>query len=346
MQFLAIKDSLKLSELSGIVGARNIDSILNLNQTPRVPNIGQAFKNTCNNVINTYKQPTPSGEVPTVSWQRKQSLLNQLSTSSDVFEVAAMQGEDGWILLSELSTLSSHLRIPESVVLPDSADVIGNNVPVSNTVYTRVMEDLSRPPHTINADVFGEYSTIRPSLSAYSGGADSGAAFSEFQIPWGKVSLYSSLSDDSRDIPVYPEELSDKKTATYTQMPDMLYQYEPWQIYTGSGPRSNSYTFNFHRDMWSGDHTIEVGGANDLIRFCEANCYPRYQGSAVYTSLVTLYINGKDLITGVMTDVSVDWSGPLGQDGWYLMCKLVITITEVATEALNYDAIRTKPLIG
>lgn len=345
MQLLQIADDLKLSELSDLVGSRNIDSVLNANQLQRTPNIGEAFKTRCTNTITDFLTPTETGEIKEVTWQRKQSILNRLSPDSDIFEAAALQGDNGWILLSELGTLPQHLRMPDDVVLSDASDVLGNNQPVSSEVYDKVSTSLATPPHTIDSSLFGEYSAISSPGIFYTDKSTSGDTLSEFPIPWGAITLYSSLSNENRDFPVYPEEVSDKVEANYITMPDMLYQYEPWQVYASSGPRNNTYRFKFHRDMWNGDHNIENNGANELIRFCMANCYPEYKGSAVYTSTVTLYVRGHNLITGVLTDVDVNWSGPIGHDGWYLMCELSLTIIEVSPEPLDYERIRAKLLI-
>ena len=99
-----------------------------------------------------------------------------------------------------------------------------------------------------------------------------------------------------------------------------------------------------HRDMWSGDHSD--GKANELIRFCEACCYPRFNGAAVNSGTVTLYIKGQPLISGIIEDVTVHWDGPILQDGWYGHFTLEITITEIASRALNYDVVKSMPLIG
>ncbi|MCM1222697.1 MAG: hypothetical protein NC548_50395, partial [Lachnospiraceae bacterium] len=134
--------------------------------------------------------------------------------------------------------------------------------------------------------------------------------------------------------------------ANYDTMPDLLYQYEPWQIYKGSGPRTVTYDFDIHRDMWSGDH--RDGKCNELIRFCQANCYPKFQGASVQTAAVSLYILGEKHITGIMTDVKVAWDeeSPIGLDGFYLHLNLSLTITEVSDEALTYETIQQKGLIG
>ena len=342
MQFLTITESTRLSELADAVGSTNVDSVLSCNQLTRSADIGKQFQELCNQCITDFMTPDEEGNVQEVTQQRKLSLLNQYTGDSDVFEAAALQSDLGWILLSQLGTFPQRLQIPPKILIPDSIAVLGNGIPVAETIYKKTIASLQTPPYTIDPGIFSEYSSMQPAVISQP--IVPSSSFSEFPIPWGKITLYSSLSDSSVDFPVYPEEVSDSVKANYTEMPELLYQYEPWNIYTSSGPRSNTYKFKFHRDMWNGDHTL--GGANELVRFCMANCYPKYKGSAVYTALVTLYINGEDVITGIMTEVSPTWSGPLGQDGWYLVCDLSITITEVAQQPLNFESVRRKPLIG
>lgn len=334
MQFLDVPRNMTLLELNNTVGARNVDSILHINNTKRVPKIGEEFYSVCQNAIEGVKD---------IDWQRKASLLNTMTDDSDVFETAALMGNTAWRVYSVMNTFPGKMRIPDGLVLKGSENLIGDGIHLSRTVYETAMEMLRTYPHVIDPGVFNEYSTIKPSRiltdELYSTGV-----FQWFRIPWGEVTLYSSLSDSAIDFPVFPEELGDAVHANYTTMPDLIYQYEPWQLYTGSGPRSNTYTFDFHRDMWTGDHND--GKANQLIRFCMANCYPDYNGAAVNTSLVTLYIHGYKLIEGVLTDVGVSWDGPLGHDYWYLHCKLELSITEVSPIPLNHTTMLNKPLIG
>lgn len=334
MQFLSISRSTTLTELADLVGPRNVDAILAINDLPRVPQIGVAFYASCEDVVSSSSD---------VDWQRKSTVLNTFTQDSDVFESAALMGASGWKVLSAKGTFPTMLRVPETVKLPDSTQLIGNGIGVSSTVYKQTMQSLQTPPHHIDPAIFNEYSTIKPARLVDMA-ALSSDPFQWFKLPWGDVTLFSSLSNDSKDFPVYPEEIEDSTSATYATMPDTIYQYEPWYMYSGSGPRSNTYKFDMHRDMWTGDH--RDGKCNELLRFCEANCYPEYNGSAVNTALVTLYVKGKALITGIMTDWSVSWDGPLGLDGWYLHCTLQLTITEVADHPLNYAAIRNKGLIG
>lgn len=334
MQLLKIKNSTTLSELSDTVGSNNIDSILATNMLKRTPNIGDSFNSLCNQIYSESKELSPYD---------KCSILNTITKDSDIFETVALQDDNGWKLMSKLKTLPGMLRIPDSINLPDSADILGDNVSVSSIIYTKTINSL-KTTGEVDPSIFNTFSSTSKVNSVDVNRGSYNNVFQHFHIPWGQIILHSSIENESKDIPVYPEELSDSRVANYTQMPDMLYQYEPWQVYQSSGPRQGTYTFKIHRDMWTGNH--EDGLANDLIRFCEANCYPEYNGSAVNTSIVTLYIAGKSFISGVLTSVNTNWSGPIGHDGWYLVCELELTFTEVSQEALDYHTVRKKGIIG
>ena len=336
MQFLSIKRETKLSDIGKAVGERNVEAVLHANNLPRTPSIGKAFEDQCQSIISSTKAVTPDKKITT---------LNQFTKDSDIFEAASLMSGSAWQVMSYAGTFLTALRIPESITIPTSSDTLGNNTPVQGNVYKSVIDSIKNPPHTVDPSAFNEYSPSRASnIIAQAGGMSTTNPMHWFVIPWGAVTLYSSLDGDSIQFPVYPEEMSDGVKANYTDMPELLYQYEPWKLYTSSGPRTNTYTFDFHRDMWTGDH--RDGQANRLIRACMANCYPDYKGSAVYTSTVTLYVAGRALISGILTDVNVNWDGPIGLDGWYLHCKLELTITEVSPEPLNYTYMKNKPLIG
>lgn len=340
MKFLSISNKTTLNDLSNQVGVRNVDSVLHLNNLDRVPKIGEAFDELCQDTLKNYPN--------NVDWQRKCTLLNAMVSDSDIFEYAALSSENTWKLLDKLGTFPKYLRLPETISadlskLTGSVPILGNNIHISNSVYSEALRQLQTIPHTISPQIFNEYSSIRQ-VNLIEGGSGTEAPMQWFPIPWGSVSLYTSIDNSYVNFPVYPEEVSDGVHASYNTMPDLIYQYEPWQLYTGSGPRSNTYAFEFHRDMWTGDH--RDGKANELIRFCMANCYADYKGSIVNTPIVSLYVNGDLLISGVMTDVNTSWSGPIGLDGWYLHCKLDISIIEVSKEALNFNTMRRKPLIG
>lgn len=337
MQFLKISEKTTLSDLVKKVGSRNVETILAKNNLKRTPNIGAALKELNDNI-----KSTVSSNVP---WQKKSSVLNTFTQDSDIFEEACVLGEQDWKVLSNLGTFPGMLKIPETIKLPDDDDIIGNGVGVKTAIYKHVMNSLKTPPNTIDMSVFSTYSSTRDlSIVDAVSRSTNGSTFDQwFKLPWGDIRLYSSLDDSSIDFPVYPEEMSDSRAANYTEMPDMLYQYEPWPVYQSSGPRNNSYTFKMHRDMWTGDH--RDGKCNELVRFCEACCYPEYNGSAVNVTTVTLYIKGQPLISGILRKVDTRWGGPIGLDGFYLECELSIEIQEVSDTPLSYATVKQKGLI-
>lgn len=341
MQFISIQPATTLKDFIKSVGVSNAHSILSANGVQWAPNIGRLFEAKCDEIISSYGQISRASTV--VDYQRKSTILNSFVGDDDVFEKAALSSEDEWKVISTLGTFPGMLKVPESIVLPDSSDVLGSGTPVAKNVYDQAMSQLQTEPHIIDPGIFNQYSTIRnANMTTYA--KTTSTAMKWFKLPWGEITLHSSIDNESVDFPCYPEELSDGKKANYAQMPELLYQSEPWQLYESSGPRSNTYTFNIHRHMWSGDHND--GMANKLIRFCEAHCYPKFNGSLVNTSIATLYVHGNKLIRGVITDVDTDWDGPIADDGWYLHVKLAITITEVSEEPLDYDTVKSKPLIG
>ena len=340
MQFLKIYTDTTLSSLGDLVGNRNVTSMLVQNQLSRAVNIGSQFYSMCDEISKT---------APLVPWQRKQVILNKYVDDLDIFEEAALLGESGWKVFNSLGAFPTALSVPETIVLPNFEDIIGGGPPVGKDIYDQVMSQLedSSNGNQVDPGIFNTFSTSMPAISAANGVITSGSdnIFQWFKIPWGEITLVDMTTLDAVDFPVYPEELEDKRTASYTTMPDLLYQYEPWQVYQSSGPRSSTYTFDIHRQMWSGNEGD--GKANELIRFCQSFLYPTYAGSAVNTSMATLYIAGQAFISGIITDVTVNWDGPLsGIDNFYLHFKISLTFTEVSTQALNHDVIRNLPLIG
>ena len=336
MQFLTIDKNTTLSDLSSQVGSSNLDALLHINNVKRTPRVGKAFFDMCDEIIQSSKE---------VSFARKISLVNSYTADSDIFEQVALADERGWKLIDSVGVLQSSMKIPTTVTIPDSSRVLGNKQPLQQSVYDKVIQCLYEQK-VVDPAIFNPFTSSGSIFygASYHSQSMRSQPMQWFPIPWGEVTLYSSLDDSMIDFPVFPEEYQDARKAEYATMPDMLYQYEPWYMYKGSGPRSNTIHFHFHRDMWTGDH--RDGKANELIRACQANCYPEYNGSAVNTSISTLYIHGKALITGIITDVTVDWSGPLGQDMWFLDCKLSITFTEISTIPLNYSSVKGLPLIG
>lgn len=337
MQYLKMTQDMTLSNLSSIVGERNLDYVLNANSLDRSVNVGKAFEDRNKKIIN---------ETTEVDYQKKINILSQFVGDSDLYEKAALGTSDDWKTLAQYNCFTDAIKIPNEVQLPAFEGVLGNGEPVPNKIYQDCIDALKGSLHEIDPRTFAEYSTSFTETGfgvTSDGTTSSGEPFQWFKIPWGEVCLYSSLNNEMLYFPVYPEGIDDGVQANYDEMGEMLYQYEPWKVYKSSGPREITFNFKFHRDMWTGDH--RDGNANNLIRGCQANCYPNYDGSLVNTATVTLYVHGSNLITGIMTNCKANWSGPIGLDGYYLVCELSFTIVEISPEALNYTTVRNKGLI-
>ena len=338
-----MKKKTTLAEFTEMVGSSNVDTILGANSLTRTKHIGKAFDKLCKSALYPVDSSGQTIAAPNISIQRKKTLLDGLTDSSDVFETAALQSEQGWILLSELGVMPELLKIPETVKIPDSNNVIGNEQAVSRTVYAKTLQyiEAGRP---VDPGIFETSPSVRGAVLQDS--SSGGNVMQWFNLPWGDITLYSSLSDSYIDFPVYPQGIKDGVSSNYDTMPEMLYQYEPVQVYKSTGPRAITYTFHMHRDMWSGDH--RDGKCSELIRFCQSNCYPSYNGAAVNTARVKLYIKGQPHISGIMTNTEwqFDENSPIGLDGMPLEVSLSITIVEISEYPLNYEVIRQKGLIA
>lgn len=337
MQLIKVSKSTTLSDISKLVGERNVSTLLATNNLSRTVNVGKAFGELCANIVNN--------SIENINWQRKVTLLNKFSQDSDIFEEAALAGDNTWKVLSSIGTFPNRMKVPESMKLPDSTDILGNGIPVKKAIYQQAMTGLQSDNHSVNPVIFNPYLSKPKGINAiqYSSTTYTNV-FQDFNIPWGDVTVYDSITGESMDIPGYPEEIPDTRGATYSSMPDIIYQYEPWVVYQNSGPRSNTYTWNLHRQMWNGDE--RDGKANELIRFCQSCVYPEYNGSAVITPYFTLYIHGVPLISGVLTSVATNYSGPIGLDYMPLAFSLALTISEVSQKALNHTTVRQIPTIG
>ena len=337
MKYVSIFKSDKLVDLTNRVGVSVVDQILADNGLARIPSIGKKWFEICDEIIKS---------TPEVTANDKLKILNQFVDNYDIYEMAALSDENAWKMLAAKRTFPDYLYVANHIEgsIPDSYNVVGNNEPVPKTIYEAVIQEL-KTKGEVDPNIFiTRYDRESGILSTRTESEATKNPMSWFKLPDDQITLYSSLSDDYVEIPVYPEGFADSRAANYTTMPDLIYQYEPWQMYQSSGPRSNSYVFHMHRDMWTGDH--RDGKANQLIRFCQAQCYPKYNGSAVNAPTVSLYIAGSCVIRGVMNNVEVTWDGPIGLDGWYLEFTLRLSITEVSADVLNYDSMMSKSLIG
>lgn len=375
MQYLTLEDNTTISSLSRLIGQHNVSSILAENSIPRVPNISEQWKKQCDYIIETDSRE--------ITASQKIALLNGLTNSEDLFEKACLMDSNEWKIFATTHAFTDALKVPESLPLPTSDLVSGvakystsglniasNNAavisrtdstgrsinstigqfqdlatsnlnPVSSTVYKAVMNSLQTTGE-IDYAILNTVNTTFNAITINSSNLNVTSIPTCYSLAWGKIQMYSTVLKELIDFPVYPEQIETTRQANYTSMPDIIYQYEPWITFESSGPREQTLAFHMHRDMWSGDH--RDGRANKLIRFCEANTFADYNGSAVITPLVRFYIDGSLFISGVIKHVDVTWTGPLGLDNWYLEFTLSITIQEISESTLNCKTVYSRQI--
>lgn len=121
--------------------------------------------------------------------------------------------------------------------------------------------------------------------------------------------------------PCYPDSVTDSNQASYSSV-SILGRSEPFQYYTGSGPRTVSTAFQFHTDMCG-----DVNYVYKIPDIVESACYPNYGGGIAATKC-HLHIAGNISITGIISNVSTQYSGPI-IDNKYAVIDLSFSVTEV-----------------
>ena len=128
------------------------------------------------------------------------------------------------------------------------------------------------------------------------------------------------ISDSNKIVyfPCFPDSYSDSHTASVTpQTP--LGRSEPFQIYQNSGPRTVSVEFRMDREM---ARKNEIG---QIVGFVQSLTYPT--GSGTIIPRCTLVIGDNCYITGIVTDVSTNWSDTI-INNVYMIATLSFSVIE------------------
>jgi hypothetical protein len=133
--------------------------------------------------------------------------------------------------------------------------------------------------------------------------------------------------------PCAPESVSDSNQASYSSV-NILGRSEPFQYYTGSGPRTVSTAFKMHTDMCS-----NVQYVYHITRIVESACYPEY-GNNIAATRCHLHLVDNIDITGIITNVSTQYSGPIIDDK-YAVIDLSFSVTEVTGTPFSRSQIRS-----
>lgn len=145
-------------------------------------------------------------------------------------------------------------------------------------------------------------------------------------------------------IPVYPDQVADSMSATFTST-DLLSRSAPIFAYSYSGPRTVQIQLKLHREMMTvvneGVSEIALLGTDDyvdtLIKHLQTMVVPKYSDTnrMVNPPLVALRIGNEIFIKGVVTQgVSITYELPLLQDLKYAVVNLSFTVSEI----LPFDA--------
>jgi len=148
--------------------------------------------------------------------------------------------------------------------------------------------------------------------------------------------------------PCYPDNVSDSNQASYSPT-SILGRSEPFQYYTGSGPRTVSVDFTMHSDMLcpiKNDTTYErLNYIYKLVSFIESCCYPNYN-SVIAANRVIFHCTDSIHINGIISNVNTTYEGPILdmvsnngtfvdgklQKPKYAIVKVSFSVTEVSMD--------------
>ena len=138
------------------------------------------------------------------------------------------------------------------------------------------------------------------------------------------------INGEVLNMPCYPKNLSDSVNSSFSS--DSLFtSTEPYVVFSNSGPRQVSVSFQLHREMRGYDNDTYI---DNIVNTIQAACYPISDG--VMGVEVRLII-GKDIyIRGIINgSVNISYSGPI-IDGKYNIVDIGFSIQEVYGLNMSY----------
>lgn len=229
---------------------------------------------------------------------------------------------------STLKSLNGSLKLPCVTTGGDSYESYQNTAKNVTGIIYKSAKDLVSISNILSSDI-----TLRTSGVSIQSNLTPGYTKKDCYIKIhraGKVSTFW--------FPCYPESVSDQNSASYTPQ-NILGRSEPFQYYTGSGPRTVNVSFEMHCEMCG-----DIDYVYKLVDNIESACYPNY-GSAVAATKVTFHVANNITIRGIIPNVSTEYSGPIldtVQDPYssaeyprYAVVKLSFSVTEVTGSAFS-----------
>lgn len=150
-----------------------------------------------------------------------------------------------------------------------------------------------------------EEETLRNYTARYYSSKD----FNDANIKPGKYlpACYIIIAGKQWTFPGYPESVSDSNVANYSPT-SILGRSEPFQYYTGSGPRTVSVDFEMHAEMMPEGYDTNLDYIYRLVSAIESACYPNY-GSGIAATYVEFVVANNIRIRGIVSNVSTKYSG-------------------------------------
>lgn len=154
-------------------------------------------------------------------------------------------------------------------------------------------------------------------------------------------------------LPIVPSSISDDSTANYSSQP-ILGSSEPFRIYTHTSQRSQTFKdLTIHRDMTLGSSNLLNNKMLERIAgIIQSGTYPNYDGT-IAPLRTTVKVLNQDSISGIMTNASVEFSGPImanvnenntanWMSGKYSVLTISFTVEEVNTISKGASEILTR----
>ena len=148
--------------------------------------------------------------------------------------------------------------------------------------------------------------------------------------------LYLYHVDKFIILPEYADNINDSMSANFAYS-NPLSRSAPIYSYTGSGPRTVSVKFTFHREMmkqinYGNSSLITDDYVDELVKQIQASVLPAYSVAAKMVSppIVALRMGNDIFIKGVINgSLGLTYGLPILKNGKYAVVEISFTITEI-----------------
>ena len=117
-----------------------------------------------------------------------------------------------------------------------------------------------------------------------------------------------------------PDDITDSNGTSYAPT-DIHGRSSPYQGYSGSGPRTISFTVELHSDLCP-------QGLQNTINYLKALTYPQYGGGVLQPPVAYFHIGYMISCRCIVNNVDITFQKPI-RDHFYIHCQASISLTEV-----------------